>query len=374
MDVLVATESTSDDRKTLAAVRSLARSGARVIMGGDVKRPAFFSRHCSGRIVYPHPEHGLDRFLDALEEHLKARHYDVLLPMSDHITIPVVAARERLERHVRTAIPEPTSLERSRDKLKTLAIARRLGIGIPRTALVRGPEALAGAADKTGLPCVLKPRRGAAGIGVEFIESREELAAAWDRGVVQENLVYETRSRLLQEFHRGEVHDVCVLFRDGEPRAALTQKRVYMLPARGGIAVLAETTDEPELRDLAIRLLAAMRWHGPAQVEFRIDERDGQPKLMEVNGRFWATMELSILAGVDFPVLACRMAIDGDVEPVFRYRVGQRFRWPVPFVFQRGRSSRLRWSLLRPALRTGSNLSITDPLPHLMEALGYLRS
>ena len=370
MDVLVATESTSDDRKTLAAVRSLARSGARVIMGGDMKRPVFFSRHCSGRLVYPHPEHGLDHFLDALEGHLKTGRYDVLLPMSDHITIPVVAARERLLRHVRTAVPGPISLERSRDKLKTLAIARRLGIGIPQTGLVRGSEELADAADKTGMPCVLKPRRGAAGIGVQFIDSRYGLAAAWESGMVQENLVYDARSRLLQEYLHGEVHDVCVLFRDGEPRAALTQKRIYMLPPRGGIAVVAETTDEPELRDLAIRLLTAMRWHGPAQVEFRIDERNGQPKLMEVNGRFWATLELSILAGVDFPVLACRMALDGDVEPVFRYRVGQRFRWPVPFAFRRGLSARLRWSLLRPALRTSSNLSITDPLPHLMESLG----
>lgn len=369
MDVLVATESTSDDRKTLAAVRSLARSGARVIMGGDVKRPAFFSRHCAGRILYPHPEDGLDRFLDALEDHLKTKRYDVLLPMSDHITIPVVSARERLERYVRMVVPEPTSLERSRDKLKTLAIARRLGIGIPPTQLVRGPEDLAGAADRTGLPCVLKPRRGAAGIGVQFIDSHEELAAAWERGLIQENLVYETRTRLLQGFLRGEVHDVCALFCRGKPRAALTQKRVRMLPPRGGIAVLAETTDEPELRELAIDLLTAMRWHGPAQVEFRVDERDGQPKLMEVNGRFWATLELSILAGIDFPALACRMAVDGDVEPLFHYGVGQRFRWPVPFAFQRGRSSHLRWSLLRPALRMGSNLSITDPLPHLMEAL-----
>jgi predicted ATP-grasp superfamily ATP-dependent carboligase len=203
---------------------------------------------------------------------------------------------------------------------------------------------------------------------VQFIDSQEGLAAAWERGAVQENLVYDARSRLLQGLLLGEVHDVCALFRDGEPRAALTQKRIHMLPARGGIAVLAETTDEPHLRDLAIRLLAAMRWHGPAQVEFRIDRRTGQPKLMEVNGRFWATLELSILAGVDFPVLACRMAIDGDIEPVFRYRVGQRFRWPLPFAFRSGLSVRQRWNLLRPALRTRSNLSITDPLPHLLEA------
>ena len=38
-------------------------------------------------------------------------------------------------------------------------------------------------------------------------------------------------------------------------------------------------------------------------IEFRIDSRDGVPKIMEVNPRFWGSLQLSILSGVDFPYL-----------------------------------------------------------------------
>jgi len=38
-------------------------------------------------------------------------------------------------------------------------------------------------------------------------------------------------------------------------------------------------------------------------VEFRVDARDGTAKLMEVNPRFWGSLQLSILSGADFPYL-----------------------------------------------------------------------
>ena len=72
--------------------------------------------------------------------------------------------------------------------------------------------------------------------------------------------------------------------------------------------IINETTDEPELRNQAIRLLEALQWHRPAQVVFKVDPHYGSATLMEVNGRFWGTMDISIQAGVNFPLLACRMA------------------------------------------------------------------
>jgi len=62
-------------------------------------------------------------------------------------------------------------------------------------------------------------------------------------------------------------------------------------------------------------------------VEFRIDPRDGKPKLMEINPRFWGSLQLAIYSGVDFPYLLYKMAIDGDVEPVFEYKTGIKVRW-----------------------------------------------
>lgn len=39
-------------------------------------------------------------------------------------------------------------------------------------------------------------------------------------------------------------------------------------------------TWEPELTRQAFALLSAVNWHGPAQVELKMDPRDGVAKLM----------------------------------------------------------------------------------------------
>ena len=61
-------------------------------------------------------------------------------------------------------------------------------------------------------------------------------------------------------------------------------------------------------------------------VEFKQDERDGLPKLMEINGRFWGSLQLAIDAGVDFPALLLQPP-DALPSTPLPYRVGVRNRW-----------------------------------------------
>jgi len=81
--------------------------------------------------------------------------------------------------------------------------------------------------------------------------------------------------------------------------------------------------------EAAHALLGSLRWHGVAMVEFKLDPRDGRPKLMEINGRFWNSLPLAVAAGVDFPFLLYRLATEGDVPECFEYRSGVRCRWLV---------------------------------------------
>ena len=48
---------------------------------------------------------------------------------------------------------------------------------------------------------------------------------------------------------------------------------------------------------------------------------------MEINPRFWGSLNQAICAGVDFPYLLYTMAVEGDVNPVFTYKVGVKARW-----------------------------------------------
>jgi hypothetical protein len=213
---------------------------------------------------------------------------------------------------------------------------------------------------------VLKLNRGFGAMGLHFPNSPDALMRCYEGLPNLSDMVFDYTAPIVQEYIPGDVYDVCLLFNQGKPRAALTQKRLRMHPSKGGFGIENVTTDQPELQGQAIALLEAMQWHGPAQVEFKIDSRDGRTKLMEVNGRFWGTLDLSVQAGVNFPLLACRMAVDGDIDPVFDYQVGLRYIWPFPW--------RLRalTSLLPLDSNLKTDLWFSDPLPLLAELRYYV--
>ena len=82
-----------------------------------------------------------------------------------------------------------------------------------------------------------------------------------------------------------------------------------------------------DMRRFAQLLLDDLRWRGVAMVEFKVDRRDGQPRLMEINGRFWGSLQLAIDAGVDFPSILIDSFSGRVVAPSSPYRVGVRSRW-----------------------------------------------
>jgi hypothetical protein len=62
-------------------------------------------------------------------------------------------------------------------------------------------------------------------------------------------------------------------------------------------------------------------------VEFKVDMRDGVPRLMEINGRFWGSLQLAIDAGVDFPALLLDVAKGTAPAHPPSYQTGVRSRW-----------------------------------------------
>src|SRR6185503_12080629 len=53
----------------------------------------------------------------------------------------------------------------------------------------------------------------------------------------------------------------------------------------------------------------------------------GDAVLMEINGRFWGSLQLAMDAGVDFPALLVDAALGRRTTPVTAWRSGVRSRW-----------------------------------------------
>lgn len=360
--VLVLTNRTADDRKTLAMVRALARRGHAVSVGTDEPGAAALrARGVARRIVRPDSLSALRAGEPGLAALYDFAAHDVVLPADDLWTAFVAARAATGEAGFpATAVPPPDVLQALHDKQGLADLCRRLGLPHPETRAAGGLREAHEAASAIGFPCIVKPRRGAGGDGVARIDGPAALDAYF-AGVGEDR----AGDILVQRYLPGATHDVCCVFVRGQPRAAMTQVRLETVPPAGGPGVRVRWTDEPDLRRLACDLLSAAGWHGAAQVECRRDP-DGRPWIVEVNGRVWGTLDLAIACGVDVPSMLVDIARTGDTGIVERHCVGRTFSW----LYGRHPLHALRFRLRGDLC----DFRLADPFPHLAGGRGLTGS
>jgi predicted ATP-grasp superfamily ATP-dependent carboligase len=116
----------------------------------------------------------------------------------------------------------------------------------------------------------------------------------------------------------------------GKVIAKFSHKRIREKPPSGGVSVLSESIEPPvEAMNSAVKILEKLQWTGVAMVEFKIDRGKNVAMLLEVNARFWGSLQLAVSSGVDFPYLLFRLANGENIEDHSGYTVGLRSRWEL---------------------------------------------
>lgn len=76
---------------------------------------------------------------------------------------------------------------------------------------------------------------------------------------------------------------------------------VHLEATRRGTMSLRRTCRNPRLLEDALRRLRHLEWQGAAMLEYRIRDSDGSFDFIELNPRYWQSLHLDLLAGIDFP-------------------------------------------------------------------------
>jgi predicted ATP-grasp superfamily ATP-dependent carboligase len=248
--------------------------------------------------------------------------------MTEISTSTVLRRRERLS-EFRLPFADFAAFEALSDKWNLLKLAQRLNVAIPETHFVEGAGAVDDVLPRLKFPAVLKPYRSRIPFNgrwitscVQYAHSAQELKETVAR--------HEYLSRhpfLIQEYIAGQGQGIFALYDHGTPLAFFAHRRLREKPPTGGESVLSESIPvDPGQRAMAHSVLQSVGWHGVAMVEFKVTA-DGKPYLIEVNGRFWGSLQLAIDAGVDFPWLLYQLATGTGVDKVDRYAVGVQWRW-----------------------------------------------
>jgi len=317
-------------RSSLAVIRSLGKKGLELTSGEETRfATGFFSKYCRRRLVYPSPKKSKEEFIHWLLKTLKKDNYDVLFPVADAALGPIVENEEEISEHTRIALPPRKIFMKAYDKGTTLEIAETIGIPCPKTYFIEDLGELKILSKELEYPIIIKPRISSGRRGIEVCNSPEDAITNYKK------ISADYGKLLLQEYipYGGEFGVYTLFNFNSEPRALTVQRRIRSYPVSGGPSTFRETFKNEkteEVVNIAFKLLRVLGWVGVAMVEFRVDPRDNTPKLMEINPRFWGSLQLSILAGVDFPYLLYKMLTERDVEPVLDYKVGVRCRWLLP--------------------------------------------
>jgi predicted ATP-grasp superfamily ATP-dependent carboligase len=320
-------------RQSLVAVRSLGSRGLRVaaleVDSHAEAVPTFSSRWCGQALVAPAHDYDARPFVDYLERWLVEHRPRVLFASSD-LTVDVIRRhRSQLERHARIALARNDALQVAANKDRTLDVARVLGIAVPRTVTVSSAAEVRSALRGLGMPVVVKPIESwVHGTARPSVRVVCKLATTVDeaRAAVAE-LTQLGGAVLLQEFLTGEREAVSLLYAGGQIHARFAQWAKRMQPPLGGMSVFRKSIKVPaDLGDAAERLVRAIDLEGYSEVEFRRDG-EGKPRLMEINARLSASVEVAVRAGVDFPHLLYQWASGQRIARVTDYRVGRWMRF-----------------------------------------------
>lgn len=315
----------------MAVIRALGQNGVDVI-GTDNRNLPFglTSRYASRHYVYPPTETA--GLVAALLSIIQKEKPDVLLPLGGVNLIS--KHKKEFDKRCALLVPEYRSFSVAFDNQTTLEECVTLGIACPRILTV--DEAVETLQDNfhrsAPVMVVIKPRSEVGGgQGVHFCMDEMSLKQAQNQ---IENRFGET---VIQEYIPGDtgcMRTVNLVF-DKKSRLAayFTTRKIRQWPLTGGTSALSISTDERELVDIALPFFEKWRWEGPAEVEFKIDPRDNRPKLIEINPRFWGYIGFPIQCGVNFPLIACRLASGGNAQDWAypKYSIGIKYINPTAY-------------------------------------------
>ncbi len=288
----------------LAVIRSLGRRGIHVIaMTHSRSDIGTVSRYCRETVWCPHPDDPAE-LADFLVSN-KKWHGSIIIEAGDYFAVMLSRHQELLSRYYKFITPDWPTLSKFVQKNNTYEYADQCGVPHPQSFNVEGIEDIEPTIAGIQLPCIIKPsvshefvaKLGTKLLHIDSIDLlREKLLFCVQNniGVMVQEIVPGPESNLIQVKY--------FINSNGQIAWTFMYQKVRQSPPKFGVIRVGKSIAPiPELDALGRRLVEGCNYRGVIGCEFKIDERDGTPKLIEVNNRMGRSTALPMASGIDIP-------------------------------------------------------------------------
>ena len=225
-----------------------------------------------------------------------------------HIML-IAKHRAQLEEHFVIPYPRLETIEAAALKENFYALAERMGIAHPRTAVYRAGDDLDALVAGFSFPLIGKPSSSGDWIAAKF-EGKQKIhtitdAAALRQLVARIDASGYTSGYVLQEYVPGgdDAMRLCTYFATRESKVTFAGYGEVVIEEHaplvlGNSAAIVTGRNDAMAADGA-RLLEELGWRGIAMIDAKYDHRDGKIKFFEINPRLGRNHYYLTAAGVN---------------------------------------------------------------------------
>jgi len=240
-----------------------------------------------------------------VEEHA----IDIIMP----IDIDAIRCLSKNKRYIKASnklglLPPLESFDIANDKGALAKYLTDIGLPVPDTFLYAKNDDCE-KSRSFDFPVIMKILEGfyGSGGGIKMFNDSESLRHYFLNNTMDS-------SYLIQNYIEGYDIDCSVLCKNGEILAFTIQKGTMKGVSDFTPQVGVEFLFEQELYAVVKKLMKSLNWSGVAHIDMRFDKNDKKFKVIEINPRFWESLDASLIAGVNFTYFYCLASKDIPFE------------------------------------------------------------
>lgn len=312
----------------LSNTRSLGEAGIPVYVVDKTNCIARYSKYCSQFFLCP--DFSSDEFAFfleklALKENIRGW---LLLPSNDHAVYTLSKHKKLLEKYYKLITPGLDIIENIMDKTRLIEIAKKCGVPVPVTRIFSSPDESPG---EMNFPVLTKGRYGLSfykTLGKKaFLANNASELNTQLAGIEQK---YSLSECFTQELIPSDGSNKTISFtafcEKGEIKTCWMGQKLREHPPEFGTATLAESIYSPACYEQSALLLKKLNYEGICEVEYLLDPRSGEYKLIEINARTWLWVGLAKACGVNFAKIAWEFVNGLPVDYPQNYTLGLKWR------------------------------------------------
>lgn len=133
---------------------------------------------------------------------------------------------------------------------------------------------------------------------------------------------------LMQEQVSGVGRGFFCIAKEGKIISYYMHQRIREIPITGGSSTAAKSIFCEKMFNISKQIIEYLNWSGPLMIEYKYDETKQQYYLIELNPKFWGSLDLSYAVGLNFGktlIEAYSNNVEEQIEK--KYEVEKKFFW-----------------------------------------------